>query len=107
MLCSASLNIYLNKDVNYCDVYGCLVSGWVNEYVEGQDSLSLCEVQADPDALWHEPVPFTSNPVQMAFELPEVRMTSDGHDRWHDEKAARHPFDLCCTARVTSRQGDT
>lgn len=64
------MNVFFNNDNNYCDVYDCTVSGYINEYVEGQESLSLCQVQADGEALYSDER--FSNPIELAFDLPEV-----------------------------------
>lgn len=64
------MNVYFNKEDNYCDTYTCLVTGWVNEYVEGQDSLSLCEVQ-ETGEIWYENELF-DNPIVLEFDIPWV-----------------------------------
>lgn len=69
-MCSTSVNVFFNNDDNYCDNYGCTVSGWVNEYVVGKDSLSLCEVQATGEEFYSEEDFDTWIPL--TFELPEV-----------------------------------
>lgn len=70
VLCSTSVNVYFNKVDSYCDSYTCLVSGWVNEYIEGQDSPSLCEVK-ETGELWYEDELF-DNPVSLEFDIPAV-----------------------------------
>lgn len=65
------MNVYFNNDDNYCDEYGCTVSGYVNEYIEGEDSLSLCQVQ-ETGEVYFDQEPFKSY-ISLSFELPEVR----------------------------------
>lgn len=71
---STSVNVYFNTDGSYCDTYGCTVSGYVNEYVEGQDSLSLCQVVATGE-LYYEDEPFDTW-IPLSFVLPEVSQSS-------------------------------
>ena len=68
------MNVYFNNDDNFCDEYGCTVSGYVNDYIEGEDSLSLCQVQETGEVYFDEE-PFKSW-ISLSFELPEVRIES-------------------------------
>lgn len=71
---STSVNVYFNQDGNYCDTYGCTVTGYVNDYVEGQDSLSLCQVR-DNGTIYFDQEPF-STWIPLSFELPAVSVTT-------------------------------
>ncbi|CAM9868929.1 unnamed protein product [Scytosiphon promiscuus] len=66
---NTSVNVYFNQDGNYCDTYGCTVTGYVNDYVEGQDSLSLCQVR-DNGTIYYDKEPFDTW-IPLTFELPE------------------------------------
>lgn len=64
------MNVYFNNDDNYCDEYGCTVSGYVNEYIEGEPSPSLCQVQ-ETGEVYFDKESFKSW-ISLSFELPEV-----------------------------------
>ncbi|CAM9151049.1 unnamed protein product [Ectocarpus sp. 12 AP-2014] len=68
-LINTTVNVYFNDDNNYCDGFGCTVNGYVNDYIEGQDSLSLCQVQ-DGGELYYENEPFDPY-IPLGFDLPE------------------------------------
>lgn len=68
--CSTSVSVFFNNEGNYCDAYDCTVSGYVNDYVEGQDSLSLCQVQADGEVVYNNEK--FDSPISLTFDLPEV-----------------------------------
>ena len=72
---STTVSVYFNANqggFSYCDEYSCTVSGYLNEYVEGKSSLSLCQVQAG-GAVIHDKVPFASSGyIPLTFDLPEV-----------------------------------
>lgn len=72
---STTVNVYFNDDNNYCDGFGCTVNGYVNDYIEGQDSLSLCQVQ-DGGELYYQNEPFDPY-IPLSFDLPEVRSAMD------------------------------
>lgn len=67
---STSVNVYFNNDGNYCDMYGCVVSGYLNDYVEDENGLTLCQVQATGE-LYFDDEPFNTW-IPLSFELPEV-----------------------------------
>lgn len=64
------MNVYFNNDDNFCDEYGCTVSGYVNDYIEGELSLSLCQVQ-ETGEVYFDKESFKSW-IALSFELPEV-----------------------------------
>lgn len=66
---NTSVNVYFNNDDNFCDEYGCTVSGYVNDYIEGQSSLSLCQVQ-ETGEVYFDKESFKSW-IALSFELPE------------------------------------
>ncbi|CAM9143160.1 unnamed protein product [Ectocarpus fasciculatus] len=68
-LINTTVNVYFNDDSNYCGSFGCTVNGYVNDYVEGQDSLSLCQVQ-EGGVLFYEDEPFDYY-IPLSFDLPE------------------------------------
>jgi len=72
---STTVNVFFNANdgaFSYCDEYSCTVTGYMNEYVEGTTSLSLCQVEAG-GAVIHDNVPFASSGhIPLTFNIPEV-----------------------------------
>ncbi len=71
---STTVNVYFNANgaFSYCDDFSCTVTGYMNPYVEGTTSLSLCQVEAG-GAVIHDKIPFASSGhIPLTFNLPEV-----------------------------------
>lgn len=66
------MNVYFNNDDSYCELYGCTVSGYLNDYDEdNENGLTLCQVQ-ETGELYFDDVSFNTW-IPLTFELPDVR----------------------------------
>ena len=68
---STSVNVYFNSNNNYCDVYDCTLTSYLNEKVEDKDVLSLCQVQ-ETGTVVHNKVDFDPY-IELSFDVPQVR----------------------------------
>ncbi|CAN0436751.1 unnamed protein product [Pylaiella littoralis] len=66
---NTSVSVFFNNENNYCDVYDCTVSAYLNDLEEGQEALSLCQVEAEGEAVYTDER--FKNPIELIFDLPE------------------------------------